>query len=107
LDHKNFGGEEQVLSDRNALMNTTNKWQDHKQQKMTKGSKTTRGACLVHLKNTSRMTCTTKRPMSFRAVVVFASPCTTEVDKREQDHNDHKALQLESTEIQNEEGRQW
>jgi len=45
--------------------------------------------------------------MSFRAVVVFASPCTTEVDQREQDHNDHKALQLESTENQNEEERQW
>ncbi len=74
---------------------------------MTKGSKTTRGACLVHLKNNSRMTCTMKRPMSFRAVAVVASPCTTEVDKREQDHNDHKALQLESTENQNEEERQW
>jgi hypothetical protein len=27
LDHKNFGDGEQVLSDHNALMNTTSKWQ--------------------------------------------------------------------------------
>jgi hypothetical protein len=45
--------------------------------------------------------------MSFRAVVVVDSPCTTEVDKRVKDHNNHKALQLESTKNQNEEERQW
>lgn len=76
---------------------------DHKQQKMTKGSK--RGLSCSPKEHFENDLHNEERPMS--SVVVVTSPCTTEVDQRQQDHDDHKALQLESKEIQNEEERQW